>query len=159
MIPRIGFGYDVHQLAEGETFILGGIKIEHYNGTIAHSDGDVLVHAMCDAILGAAALGDIGKHYPDNDPTFKNIDSCILLGKCCQLIREQGYEIGNIDSTIALQKPKIGSYLPSMIAKLSEIMSVEIGNISIKATTTEKLGFVGKQEGVEAYSSVLIYKK
>ena len=159
MIPRIGFGYDVHQLAEGETFILGGIEIEHYKGTVAHSDGDVLVHSICDALLGAAALGDIGKHFPDNDSTFKNIDSCILLKKTCALIREQGYEIGNIDNTIALQKPKIGTYLPSMIAKLSEVMDTEVGNISIKATTTEKLGFVGKQEGVAAYSSVLIYKK
>ncbi len=155
---RIGFGYDVHQLAEGESLIIGGIALDHYKGTVAHSDGDVLVHAICDALLGAAALGDIGKHFPDNDQTFKNIDSCQLLSKTCHLLREQGFEIGNIDSTLALQKPKIAPHIESMRKKLSDVMQTNFENISIKATTTEKLGFVGREEGVEAYASVLIYK-
>jgi 2-C-methyl-D-erythritol 2,4-cyclodiphosphate synthase len=156
---RVGFGYDVHQLAEGESLILGGIVLEHHKGTVAHSDGDVLIHALCDALLGAAAMGDIGKHFPDNDKAFKNIDSCILLSRTCQLLREKGFEIGNIDSTLALQKPKIAPHIEAMRKKLSDVMQINIENINIKATTTEKLGFVGREEGVEAYASVLIYKE
>lgn len=158
MTFRVGFGYDVHQLAEGESLILGGIAIEHHKGTVAHSDGDVLIHALCDALLGAAALGDIGKHFPDNDNSFRNIDSCILLAKTCQLLRQKGYEIGNIDCTLALQKPKIAPHIEGMRKKLADVMQTDTENISIKATTTEKLGFVGREEGVEAYASVLIYK-
>jgi 2-C-methyl-D-erythritol 2,4-cyclodiphosphate synthase len=156
---RIGFGYDVHQLAVGETLVLGGIALEHHKGTIAHSDGDVLIHALCDALLGAAALGDIGKHFPDIDNKYKNIDSCILLEKTCLLLRNKGFEIGNVDSTLALQKPKVAPHIEAMRNKLSGVMQTEVENISIKATTTEKLGFVGREEGVEAYASVLIYRR
>ena len=156
---RTGFGYDVHRLAENETFILGGINIEHFKGTVAHSDGDVLIHALCDALLGAAALGDIGKHFPDTDPNLKNIKSTILLEKTSKLIQNQGYEIGNIDCTICLQKPKIAPYIPSMTDCLAKTLNINVSQINIKATTTEKLGFTGREEGVEAYATVLLYSK
>ena len=155
---RVGFGYDVHRLAEGETLVLGGINIEHYKGTVAHSEGDVLIHAICDALLGSVALGDIGKHFPDNDNSYKNINSCILLERVCELIHSKGYKIGNIDCTISLQKPKIAQFIESMRKKIAQTINTDIENISIKATTSEKLGFVGSEEGVEAYSTVLIYK-
>ena len=155
---RIGFGMDVHRLETGYEFILGGIPIPSSKGAVGHSDADVLVHAICDALLGAANLRDIGFHFPDSSPEFKGIDSCILLRKTAGLLQEKGYGIGNIDCTIALQTPKIGSFIPQMQYKLSEVMEIPINDISIKATTTETLGFEGRGEGVTAYAVVLIYK-
>lgn len=155
---RIGNGYDVHALAEGESLILGGIRIEHTKGTVAHSDGDVAIHALCDALLGALALGDIGKHFPDSSAEFKGIDSTILLERVMELIRNQGYELSNADITIAMQKPKLAPFIPLMRERIAQVMNVETSAISVKATTTEKLGFVGKEEGVEVYASVLVYK-
>jgi len=157
MNSRIGFGYDVHQLSEGCELIIGGIKIPHNKGTVGHSDADVLIHVICDALLGAASLRDIGYHFPDTDPKYKNIDSKKLLIKVLNLISQKGYTIGNIDSTICLQKPKIQSYIPEMIKCLSETMKIESDKISIKVTTTEKMGFVGKEKGIEAYAVALIY--
>ena len=156
MSYRIGFGFDVHQLKEGIDFWLGGIKIEHAKGALGHSDADVLIHAICDALLGAANLGDIGKHFPDTDPKYKGVDSKILLKNVIELLSEKAYEICNIDSTICLQTPKISDYLPNMQKVLSNCMQVRADLISIKATTTEKLSFVGRQEGVTAYATVLI---
>lgn len=155
---RIGNGYDVHALAEGESLILGGIRIEHTKGTVAHSDGDVAIHALCDALLGALALGDIGKHFPDSSAEFKGIDSKILLERVMELIRNQGYELSNADITIAMQKPKLAPFIPLMRERIAQVMNVETSSISVKATTTEKLGFVGREEGVEVYVSVLVYK-
>ena len=155
---RVGFGFDVHQLKEGLDFWLGGIKIPHSKGALGHSDADVLIHAICDALLGAANLGDIGKHFPDTDPKYKGIDSKILLKEVMVFIRAKGYDLGNIDSTICLQTPKIGSYIPEMQKVLSNSMGVDINLVSIKATTTETLGFVGREEGVSAYATVLINK-
>lgn len=155
---RIGNGYDVHALAEGESLILGGIRIEHTKGTVAHSDGDVAIHALCDALLGALALGDIGKHFPDSSAEFKGIDSTILLERVVELIRNQGYELSNADITIAMQKPKLAPFIPLMRERIAQVMNVETSAISVKATTTEKLGFVGREEGVEVYASVLVYK-
>jgi len=156
---RIGFGYDVHRLEEGKTFTLGGIIVEHYKGATGHSDADVLIHSICDALLGAANLGDIGLHFPDNDPTLKGIDSKILLGRVVELLDEHNYQIGNIDTTIALQKPKIAAYIPQMQIQLAQTIKIEKGKISIKATTTEKLGFEGREEGVSAYAVALIHLK
>ena len=153
---RVGNGYDVHKLKEGESLIIGGVNIPHEKGTVAHSDGDVLIHAICDALLGAAALGDIGTHFPDTSGKYKNIDSSKLLASSLQLVKSKGYKIGNIDSTVCLQDPKIGKFIPEMRNNLSLITGLEIYDISIKATTTEKLGFVGREEGVSAYSVVLI---
>ncbi len=155
---RVGYGYDVHQLAVDEEFWLGGIKVEHTHGAVGHSDADVLIHVICDALLGAANLRDIGYHFSDQDPAFKGIDSKILLERVMVLIREKGYEVGNIDSTICLQQPKINPYIPQMMKCLAEVMGIDIDDISIKATTTEKLGFVGKLEGVSAHATVLIQK-
>nr|WP_320118419.1 2-C-methyl-D-erythritol 2,4-cyclodiphosphate synthase [uncultured Marinifilum sp.] len=155
---RVGFGYDVHQLAEAEEFWLGGIKIEHSKGCVAHSDGDVLIHAICDALLGAANMRDIGYHFPDNSNDFKGIDSKILLKKTISIIAEKGYKIGNIDSTIALQKPKIKPLIPEMQETLAKVMGIDLDDIAIKATTTEKLGFVGTEDGISAYATVLIEK-
>lgn len=156
---RVGNGYDVHALAKGETLWLGGIKIEHEKGTIAHSDGDVLIHALCDALLGSLALGDIGKHFPDNDSHFKNIDSKILLKKCCDLIASHGYEIGNVDTIICAQRPKLKDYIDEMRNCLANVIGIETSQVSIKATTTEKLGFVGREEGISSYATVLLKKK
>lgn len=156
---RIGNGYDVHAFAEGLDLWLGGIKIDSNIGCIAHSDGDVAIHALCDAILGALALGDIGKHFPDTDPQYKGIDSKLLLKNVMKLIRENGWELGNADITIALQRPKISAYIPQMRECLAEVMEVDINQVSVKATTTEKLGFVGRSEGCEVYASVLICKR
>lgn len=156
---RVGFGFDVHQLAEGHDFWIGGIKVEHYKGALGHSDADVLIHAICDALLGAAALGDIGVHFPDTSMEFKGIDSKILLKRVVDLIREKGYEIGNIDATVSLQKPKIKPVIPTMQKVLAEVMGIEVDLLSIKATTTEKLGYVGTEEGVNAHAVALIYKK
>ena len=155
---RIGFGFDIHQLREGLDFWLGGIKIPYEKGSYGHSDADVLIHAICDALLGAANLGDIGKHFPDSDPRFKNIDSKVLLKEVDSLLKKNGYSINNIDSTICLQEPKIEKYINEMQKTLSHCISLEQENISIKATTSEKLGFIGKKEGVSAYAVVLIKK-
>ena len=155
---RTGFGYDVHQLAEGLDFWLGGIKIDHTKGCVAHSDGDVLIHAICDALLGAANMRDIGYHFPDNQNTYKNIDSKILLKQTIDLIATKGYQVGNIDATIALQNPKIKNMIPQMQAILSEVMGIDPDCLSIKATTTERLGFEGEEKGVSAYATVLICK-
>ena len=155
---RIGFGYDVHQLQEGLPFWLGGIQLEHTKGSLGHSDGDALIHAICDAMLGAANLGDIGLHFPDTDPSLKGIDSKILLRKTMDIVASKGYSIGNIDSTICLQRPKVKDYIPKMQAELAKALDVEPQQISIKATTTEKLGFVGREEGVTAYAVVLLRK-
>jgi len=155
---RVGNGYDVHALAKGETLWLGGIKIEHAKGTVAHSDGDVLIHALCDALLGALALGDIGKHFPDNDPRYKNIDSKILLKKCCELIATNGYAIGNVDTIICAQRPKLKDYIPEMQKCMAIVMEIEPTRVSIKATTTEELGFIGREEGISSYATVLLIK-
>ena len=155
---RVGFGYDVHQLAAGEEFWLGGIRLPHSHGAVGHSDADVLIHVICDALLGAANLRDMGHHFSDQDPQYKSIDSKILLAKVMKLIRNKGYEVGNLDATVCLQKPKINPHIQAMQACLAGVMEVNEENISIKATTTEKLGFVGKQEGVAAYATVLICK-
>ncbi|RAI87049.1 2-C-methyl-D-erythritol 2,4-cyclodiphosphate synthase [Algoriphagus yeomjeoni] len=154
---RIGFGYDVHQLKEGYDFWLGGIKLEHEKGAVGHSDADVLIHVICDALLGAANLRDIGYHFSDQDPKFKGIDSKILLSEVMLLIREAGFEVGNLDTTICLQLPKVNPHIPTMKTCLAEVMNISENDISIKATTTEKLGFVGRQEGVSAYCTALIY--
>lgn len=156
---RIGYGYDVHQLAEGEEFWLGGIKIDYHKGGVGHSDADVLIHVICDALLGAANLRDIGYHFSDTDPKFKGIDSKILLADTLKLVREKGYEVGNIDATIGLQKPKINPMIQEMAECLAKVMQVDVDQVSIKATTTEKLGFVGREEGIDAHAVALIYKK
>ena len=153
---HIGFGYDVHRFAEGRDLWLGGIKIPHHKGLDGHSDADVLIHAICDALLGAAALGDIGRHFPDTDTTLKGIDSKILLAKTAVLLHAEGYRILNIDSTIAAQVPKLSPYIEEMRTTLSSLLSVEPGQVSVKATTTEKLGFEGREEGISAYAIVLI---
>lgn len=155
---RIGNGYDVHKLVENRKLILGGIDIPHTKGVLGHSDGDVLVHAIMDALLGALALGDIGKYFPDNDNSFKDIDSCILLKKVIELIKDKGYKIINIDSIIVLQSPKIKNYIPEMVEKLSKIMKIEEEQLSIKATTEEKLGFTGEELGVKSYCVTLLQK-
>ena len=157
MIPRIGFGFDVHKLDTGLALILGGVSIPHLKGIVAHSDGDVLIHAICDALLGAANLSDIGIRFPDNSPDYKNIDSRILLKKTVELVRSKGFEIGNIDSTLCLEKPKIMPFIDQMKIELSKVIDISINDISIKATTNEKLGFIGREEGVCAYAVVLIY--
>lgn len=156
---RTGFGYDVHKLEDGADFWLGGIKIEHTKGAVGHSDADVLIHAICDALLGAANLRDIGYHFSDQDPAFKGIDSKKLLKEVVSLLGSKGYSIGNIDSTIALQSPKINPHVSEMCKTLAEVMVIDIDNISIKATTTEKLGFVGTEAGVAAFANVLIIKE
>lgn len=155
---RVGFGYDVHKLAEGYKFILGGVDIEHQKGLIAHSDGDVLLHAISDAILGALNLRDIGYHFPDTDPLYKNADSRMLLRKVYELIREREWNVENIDTTICLQKPKINPIIPEMQRNIAADLEIALDDISIKATTTEKLGFVGQEEGVAVYAVVLLKK-
>lgn len=155
---RIGFGYDVHKLEKNRRFVLGGTEINYDKGPVAHSDGDVLVHAICDALLGALALGDIGTHFPNNSKEFENIDSRILLRKTMKLIVDHHFQVVNIDSTICLQAPKLADYIPSMKNHLSEDMGIDISQISVKATTTEKLGFIGKGKGISAYAVALIQK-
>jgi 2-C-methyl-D-erythritol 2,4-cyclodiphosphate synthase len=154
---RIGFGYDVHQLKEGEEFWLGGILIPHSKGAVGHSDADVLIHVICDALLGAANLRDIGYHFSDQDPQYKGIDSKILLKEVMELLKKEGYQIGNLDVTICLQQPKINPHIPAMKACLAEVMNIEDNKLSLKATTTEHLGFVGREEGVSAYCVALIH--
>jgi len=153
---RVGIGYDVHQLKEGAPFTLGGIQIEHHKGAIGHSDADVLIHSICDALLGAANLADIGTHFPDNDAAYKGIDSKILLKKVAGLITKEGYNIGNIDCTVCLQQPKIKDFIPQMRTAISNTLQIAENQISIKATTTEKLGFVGREEGVSAHVVALL---
>lgn len=156
---RIGQGYDVHQLASGRPFMLGGVKIEHPVGMVAHSDGDVLLHSICDALLGAAGLRDIGYHFPDNSDEFKNIDSRILLRKTRELLVSKGWEIGNIDATICLQRPKLLPHIPQMCTNIADDLQINIEDVSVKATTTERLGFVGREEGVAVFAVALIQKK
>ena len=155
---RVGQGFDVHRLAEGETLWLGGILIPHYRGTVAHSDGDVLIHAICDALLGAAKLRDIGTHFPDNAAEFKNIDSKLLLKKSHVLVKEKGFEIINIDCTINAQQPKLKNYIPEMESAMAKVLEIDVDQISVKATTTEKLGFEGREEGISANAVVLLKK-
>ena len=155
---RVGFGLDVHQLTEGRKMVVGGIEVPHTKGPLGHSDGDTLIHAICDALLGAANMRDIGYHFPDTSAAYENIDSKIILKKTVQLITEKGYRIGNIDSTICLQRPKIKDFIPQMQQCLAEVCSISTDDISIKATTTEKLGFEGREEGMSAYAVVLIEK-
>lgn len=156
MSMRIGFGIDFHQLVTDREFWLGGVKIAHHKGALGHSDADVLLHAICDAMLGAACLGDIGVHFPDTDAALKNIDSKILLQKSFALITEAGYKIVNIDSSLCLQAPKIKDYIPQMQLAIAEILYLKTTDVSIKATTTEKMGFVGREEGLVAYASILL---
>ncbi|MBR6187980.1 MAG: 2-C-methyl-D-erythritol 2,4-cyclodiphosphate synthase [Prevotella sp.] len=153
---RIGFGYDVHQLVEGRDLWLGGIKIDHSLGLLGHSDADVLIHAICDALLGAACMRDIGYHFPDTAAETDGIDSKILLAKTMQLLRDKGYELGNIDATVCAERPKLNPHIPQMQQCLADVIGCDPGQVSIKATTTEKLGFTGRQEGISAYAVVLI---
>ena len=153
---RVGFGFDVHQLVEGRDLWLGGIRLEHTKGLLGHSDADVLIHAICDALLGAANMRDIGYHFPDTGAEFKNIDSKILLRRTVDIIASKGYRVGNIDATICAERPKLKAHIPSMQECLAECMGIDVEDISIKATTTEKLGFTGREEGISAYATVLI---
>jgi len=155
---KTGIGIDVHRLAEGEEFWLGGIRLEHEKGCVAHSDGDVLIHAICDALLGAAGLSDIGTYFPDTDMAYKGIDSKILLKRAINLVREQGFVVSNVDSVICLQRPKIKSLITEMRACLAAILDIAVEDLTIKATTTEHLGFEGREEGVSAYATVLLLK-
>ncbi len=156
---KVGFGYDMHQLIEGRDLIVGGVKIDHIKGLQGHSDADVLIHAICDALLGAANLRDIGYNFPDTSADFKNIDSAILLRQTVELLKNKDYSIGNIDSTICAEKPKLNPHIATMQQRLAEVMGIDIDDISIKATTSEKMGFVGREEGITAYVVVLIQKK
>jgi 2-C-methyl-D-erythritol 2,4-cyclodiphosphate synthase len=158
MSMRIGQGIDFHQMVEGRDFWLGGVHIPHHKGALGHSDADVLLHAICDALLGALGLGDIGMHFPDTDASFKNIDSKILLQRSFDLIKREGYHIVNIDSTVTLEAPKIKPYVAQMQLAIADILNISIKDISIKATTTEKMGYVGREEGVVAYAVVLLEK-
>ena len=153
---RVGFGFDTHKMEEGSPFWLGGIKISHIKGATGHSDADVLIHAICDAMLGAAGLRDIGNQFPDTNPTYKNIDSKILLKRTSDLIKEKNFSIVNIDSTVVLQNPKISNLIPEMAAVLSGILGIKSDQISIKAKTSENLGFIGREEGISAYAVILI---
>ena len=155
---RIGNGYDVHKLVEGRTLILGGVEIPHTKGVLGHSDGDVLIHAIMDAMLGALALGDIGQHFPDTDMKYENIDSTILLTRVKELIAERGYRVINLDSIIVLQKPKVKPYIEAMRKRVAEILEIDIAQVSVKATTEEKLGFTGDESGVKSYCVVLLEK-
>lgn len=156
---RVGFGFDVHKFAEDRELWLGGIKIDHEKGLLGHSDADVLIHTICDALLGAANMRDIGYHFPDTADAYKNIDSKILLKDVVELLKGKGYSIGNVDSTICAERPKLNPHIPAMQSVLAEIMEIDIDDISIKATTTEKLGFTGREEGISAYATVLIEKQ
>ena len=155
---RTGFGFDVHRLVEGRDLWLGGILVPHTLGLLGHSDADVLIHAICDALLGAANMRDIGYHFPDSASEFENIDSKVLLRKTVELIASKGYRIGNIDATVCAERPKLKNYIPQMQKVLAEVMNIDVDDVSIKATTTEKLGFTGREEGISAYAVVLISK-
>ncbi len=156
---RVGFGYDVHQLVEGRDLWLGGVRLQHSMGLLGHSDADVLIHAICDALLGAACMRDIGFHFPDSASEYKNIDSKILLKDTVELIATKGYKVGNIDATVCAERPKLNPHIPVMQQVLAEVMNVDVDDVSIKATTTEKLGFTGREEGISAYATVLIEKE
>ena len=153
---RIGHGYDVHKLVEGRKLIIGGVDIPHNVGLLGHSDADVLLHAISDAILGAAALGDIGKHFPDTDPKFKGADSLVLLSHCGKLVREKGYRINNIDATIVAQRPKMAPHIQTMRENIARALEIEINQVNVKATTEEKLGFTGTEQGISSYAAALI---
>lgn len=155
-MTRIGIGYDVHQLRDGLPLTLGGVHIDHTKGLVGHSDADVLIHAICDALLGAAALGDIGKHFPDTDAKYKGIDSRLLLKETVRLITEKGYSIGNVDSTLCIQKPKVAPYIEQMRQNLATTLGIDIDQVSVKATTTEHLGFEGREEGISAQAAVIL---
>ena len=159
MSLRIGYGYDVHQLAEGEDLIVGGIHVPYHLGSVGHSDADVLLHVICDALLGALALGDIGTLFPDTDPAYKGIDSKVLLKRTYELVKQEGWALANVDSTVCLQLPKLKSHIPTMQAIVAELLDVEPNQIGIKATTTERLGFVGEQKGISAHAVVLLAKQ
>lgn len=158
MSYRIGFGIDFHQLVEGRALWIGGVQVPHHKGSLGHSDADVLLHAICDALLGALALGDIGIHFPNTDPAYKNIDSKLLLQHCYNLISGKGYSVVNVDSSICLEEPKIKKYVSEMQAVIAGILSVTRDDVSVKATTTEKMGFAGREEGLIAYANVLLAK-
>lgn len=158
MTTRIGFGYDVHRLVEGRELWLGGIRLEHEKGLLGHSDADVLIHAICDALLGAANMRDIGYHFPDTADEYSGIDSKVLLRKTIGLLKEKGYDVGNIDATICAERPKLNPHIPAMQQTLAQAMGVEPDAVSIKATTTERLGFTGREEGIAAYAVALINK-
>ena len=153
---RIGTGIDFHQLAEGHALWIGGVNIPHHKGAVGHSDADVLLHAICDALLGALALGDIGEHFPNTDPAYKGIDSKILLSKCVQLIHSKGYQVVNVDATLCLEAPKIRPYVNAMQAAIAPLMAIAPDAVSVKATTTEKMGFAGREEGLMAMATVLL---
>ncbi len=159
MDSRVGTGYDAHKLVAGRPFILGGVIIPHEKGLLGHSDADVLAHAISDAVLGAAALGDLGKYFPDSDPKWKGADSLTLLKECVRLAQEKGWSVANVDSTIVCQKPKLAGHLPSMIGKVAEALGVSADRVSVKAKTTEEMGFEGRQEGVSAQAVVMLQKK
>ncbi len=155
---RIGYGFDVHALGEGLRLVLGGVEIPHSKGCIAHSDGDVLLHAICDALLGAAAMGDIGMHFPDTSAQFKGIDSMRLLERVVELVSCDGYKVGNLDCTISMQSPKLRPYIDDMRQRIASALGIDLGRVSVKATTTERMGFEGREEGVSASATVLIFK-
>jgi len=154
---RIGFGYDIHRLAEGEELWLGGLLIPHNQGSVGHSDADVLIHAICDALLGAVSMGDIGSHFPDTDPKWKGVDSKLLLKEVIGLVKTAGYQLGNVDATICLELPKLRPHIDNMRKCLASILEVDMFDVSIKATTSEKMSFVGREEGVKAYAVALLY--
>ncbi len=155
-MTRVGFGYDVHALAAGRRLVLGGVTIDHPLGLDGHSDADVLVHAVCDALLGAAALGDIGRHFPDSDPSYKGVSSLVLLARCGHLVREQGHRIGNIDATVVAQAPRLAPHIEAMRINIANALKIDRQAVNIKATTTEKLGFAGRKEGIAAYAVSLL---
>lgn len=156
---RIGYGYDVHQLAEGEDLVIGGVVVPHEKGSVGHSDADVLLHVICDALLGALALGDIGTHFPDTDPAYKGIDSKILLRDTWAMVEEKGYVLSNVDCTVCLQRPKLKPHVSAMRSCVADILGVDVDHVGIKATTTEKLGFVGLEQGVSAHAVVLLERQ
>ena len=160
LIPayRIGHGYDVHQFGDGDFIMLGGVKIPYHHGFIAHSDGDVLIHALCDALLGSIAAGDIGQHFPDTDNKYKNISSSILLKETCQLLQKDNYSIVNIDVSIIAQAPKMSPFIQTMREHLAEVLKLSVSQVNVKATTTEKLGFIGREEGVAVHCVVMVYR-
>ena len=158
-VYRIGHGYDVHRFGEGDHIVLGGVRIAHSQGFIAHSDGDVLIHALCDALLGSIAAGDIGRHFPDTDAQYKNIDSRLLLEQCHALLQEQDYCIANTDTTIVAQSPKMAPHISAMRENLAKVLSLDMNQVNVKATTTEQLGFAGRQEGIAVHAVVMVYRK
>jgi 2-C-methyl-D-erythritol 2,4-cyclodiphosphate synthase len=153
---RVGFGYDVHAFAGGRRLVLGGVEIPHSEGLLGHSDADVLLHAICDALLGAAALGDIGRHFPDSDPAYAGVSSLVLLKEVAVRIRAAGYAVANLDSTVVAQQPRLAPHIPTMVEKISAVLDLPLDKVNVKATTTEKLGFAGRSEGIAAYAVALL---